>query len=128
MLLSARPDGVSLESMISRMDASGIERSFLIAAEVGTLHHPACYHVPCKLVVDAVQKYPDRFCGLAGVDPTEGMDSVHELHKLVTEYGFIGAHRQGRDVRPAPARPGAGDRRGQPLCHRRGRLHLGQAE
>jgi predicted TIM-barrel fold metal-dependent hydrolase len=85
-------DGVSLESMIARMDAAGIERSFLIAAKVGTLHHPACYHVPYKLVVDAVQKYPDRFCGLAGVDPTEGMDGVRELSKLVTEYGFIGAH------------------------------------
>jgi hypothetical protein len=48
--------------------------------------------VPYKLVVDAVQKYPDRFCGLAGVDPTEGMDGVRELSKLVTEYGFIGAH------------------------------------
>lgn len=51
-------DGVSLESMIKRMDAAGIERSFLIAAKVGSKHHPACYHVPHGLVVDAVQKYP----------------------------------------------------------------------
>ena len=85
-------DGISLEAMLARMDAAGIERSFLIAARVGVKHHPACYHVPYKLVADAVQKYPARFSGLAGVDPTEGMDGVRALEKAVREYGFIGAH------------------------------------
>jgi predicted TIM-barrel fold metal-dependent hydrolase len=85
-------DAVSLEGMIARMDASGIERSFLIAARVGVKHHPACYHVPYELVADAVQKYPDRFSGLAGVDPTEGMSGVRALEHAVREYGFIGAH------------------------------------
>lgn len=85
-------DGVSLEAMLARMDAAGIERSFLIAARVGVKHHPACYHVPYELVADAVQKYPARFSGLAGVDPTEGMDGVRALEKAVREYGFIGAH------------------------------------
>ena len=85
-------DGISLEAMLARMDAAGIERSFLIAARVGVKHHPACYHVPYELVADAVQKYPARFSGLAGVDPTEGMDGVRALEKAVREYGFIGAH------------------------------------
>jgi predicted TIM-barrel fold metal-dependent hydrolase len=85
-------DGVSLEEMIGRMDAAGIERSFLIAAKVGVKHHPACYQVPYALVADAVQKYPERFSGLAGIDPTEGMAGVRELERSVREYGFIGAH------------------------------------
>jgi predicted TIM-barrel fold metal-dependent hydrolase len=85
-------EGVSLEDMIRRMDEAGIERTMLIAAKVGPADHRACYHVPYKLVVDAVQKYPDRFLGLAGVDPTEGMRGVRELEMLVREYGFIGAH------------------------------------
>ncbi|MEO4040017.1 amidohydrolase family protein [Hoeflea sp. CAU 1731] len=85
-------EGVSLEEMIERMDEAGIEQSFLIAAKVGTLGHPSCYHVPYGLVADAVQKYPDRFLGLAGVDPTEGMAGVRELERAVREYGFIGAH------------------------------------
>lgn len=84
--------GVTLEAMLERMDRCNIERAFLIAAKVGALGHPACYHVPYKLVVDAVQKYPDRFHGLAGLDPTEGMRGVRELSHAVTEYGFIGAH------------------------------------
>ena len=85
-------DSISLEAMLARMDAAGIERSFLIAARVGIKHHPACYHVPYELVADAVQKYPERFSGLAGVDPTEGMAGVRALEKAVREYGFIGAH------------------------------------
>jgi uncharacterized protein len=84
--------GVSLDEMIARMDAAGIERAFLIAAKVGRLGIPACYHVDYKLVADAVQKHPDRFFGLAGLDPTEGMRGVRELERSVREYGFIGAH------------------------------------
>lgn len=85
-------EGISLDRMLSRMDEAGIERAMLIAAKVGQLGHPACYHVPHALVVDAVQAHPDRFYGLAGVDPTEGMTGVRELEHLVREYGFIGAH------------------------------------
>ena len=85
-------DSVSLEEMLRRMDAAGTERSFLIAARVGVKHHPACYHVPYQLVADAVQKYPARFSGLAGIDPTEGMAGVRALEHAVREYGFIGAH------------------------------------
>jgi hypothetical protein len=84
--------GMSLADMIARMDAAGIERAFLIAAKVGRLGIPACYHVDYRLVADAVQKHPDRFFGLAGLDPTEGMRGVRELERSVREYGFIGAH------------------------------------
>jgi hypothetical protein len=48
--------------------------------------------VDYRLVADAVQAHPDRFHGLAGLDPTEGMRGVRELARAVTEYGFIGAH------------------------------------
>jgi len=84
--------GISLESMLERMDEAGIEKALLIAAKVGSLGPRACYHVPYKIVADAVQRYPDRFRGLAGVDPTEGMHGVRELERAVREYGFIGAH------------------------------------
>lgn len=84
--------GVSHEEMLRRMDAAGIERSFLIAAKVGPLLHKSSYHVPYELVAEAVNRYPDRFYGLAGLDPTEGMDGVRQLEKAVREDGFIGAH------------------------------------
>jgi uncharacterized protein len=85
-------EGISLEEMLRRMDAAGIERAFLIAAKVGPLGHPSCYHLPYELVARAVSEYPQRFYGLAGVDPTEGMRGVRELERAVKDLGFIGAH------------------------------------
>jgi predicted TIM-barrel fold metal-dependent hydrolase len=84
--------GISLETMLERMDQAGIERAFLIAAKVGQLGHPACYHVPYKVVADAVARFPKRFYGLAGIDPTEGMNGVRALEQAVRGDGFIGAH------------------------------------
>lgn len=85
-------EGISLESMLERMDRAGIQRAFLIAAKVGPADHRACYHVPYRLVADAVEKYPDRFLALAGIDPTEGMKGVRALENAVRSDGFIGAH------------------------------------
>ncbi len=85
-------EGISLEEMIGRMDAAGIERAFLPAAKVGEQWHPAGYHVPYELVAEAVRRYPKRFSALAGLDPTEGMDGVRALERAVRDHGFIGAH------------------------------------
>ena len=83
---------ITHEEMLRRMDAAGIERAFLIASRVGRKGHPACYHMPYELVAEAVNQYPDRFHGLAGVDPYEGMRGVAELERAVRDHGFIGAH------------------------------------
>ncbi|WP_173932600.1 amidohydrolase family protein [Chelativorans sp. Marseille-P2723] len=92
MRVNVDMEGLSLPDMLARMDAAGIEKAFLVAAKVGQLGHPACYHVPYKLVADAVQAHPDRFLGIAGLDPTEGMAGVREFERAVREYGFIGGH------------------------------------
>ena len=84
--------GISLETMLERMDAAGTERAMLIAAKVGIRHHPSCYHVPYSVVRDAVRRHPDRIYAIAGLDPTEGMQGVRELERAVREDGFIGAH------------------------------------
>jgi predicted TIM-barrel fold metal-dependent hydrolase len=44
------------------------------------------------MVAAALKRHPDRFSGLAGLDPTEGMRGVRELERAVRELGFIGAH------------------------------------
>lgn len=84
--------GIPLDEMLRRMDAARIERAFLIAAKVGTAGHRACYHVPYHLVAAAVAAHPDRFSGLAGLDPTEGMAGVRALERAVQDHRFIGAH------------------------------------
>ena len=84
--------GFSLEEMLRRMDAADIEMSFLIANKSGQLGLPSSSHVPYEVVADAVKNYPDRFKGLAGIDPTEGMMGVRELERAISDLGFIGAH------------------------------------
>ena len=74
------------------MDAAAIEKAFLVATKAGSLGPPACYHLPYSLVADAVRRHPDRFYGLAGIDPTQGMKGVRELQAAVEDLGFVGAH------------------------------------
>jgi len=84
--------GITHEEMLRRMDEAGIEKAFLIAPKIGREGLSAAYHVPYQIVADAVKGHPDRFYGLAGIDPFEGMNGVRALEHAVTELGFIGAH------------------------------------
>ena len=84
--------GISLEEMIAAMDEANIQCAFLVAAKAGRKGLPGCYHMPAKVVADAVQKYPDRFLGLIGIDPFMGMEGVRALEDAVVNMGFIGAH------------------------------------
>jgi len=78
--------------MIEKMDRTGIEIALLAANKVGPLGTHHTWHLPYKMVADAVNKYPGRFRGLAGIDPTEGMRGVRELEYAVKNLGFVGAH------------------------------------
>lgn len=84
--------GLSLEAMIGRMDAAGIDRAFLIAPKTGRVGLPGCYHLPYEVVARAVERFPGRFHGLVGIDPFEGMAGVRALESAVRDHGFIGAH------------------------------------
>ena len=84
--------GMSLEDYIAKMDRAGIERSLLAAVRCGDLRVKGSTEVPYEIVADACRKYPNRFSGLAGIDPTRGIAGLRELDVAVKEYGFVGAH------------------------------------
>ncbi|MCS6946584.1 MAG: amidohydrolase family protein [Steroidobacteraceae bacterium] len=84
--------GVSLDEQLAQMAEAGIERAFLFAPKVGRKGLPGCFHLPYELVARAVEKYPGRFYGMAGIDPFEGMNGVRALEDAVRNMGFIGAH------------------------------------
>ena len=84
--------GLSLEEIIEKMEEAGIDKAFLIAARAGRVGLPGCYHMPYSVVADACAKYPERFYGLAGIDPFEGMDGVRAFEDAIKNMGFIGAH------------------------------------
>ena len=83
--------GLSLDEMLERMETAGIEKAFLIAAHAGRVGMPGCYHMPYEIVARACEEYPDRFYGLAGIDPFDGMEGVRAFEDAVQNMGFIGA-------------------------------------
>jgi predicted TIM-barrel fold metal-dependent hydrolase len=84
--------GLTLEQYIEKMDRAGIERSLLIAVRCGDLRVRGSTEIPYENVHAAVQRYPHRFSGLAGIDPTRGIAGLKELDRAVKEFGFVGAH------------------------------------
>jgi hypothetical protein len=84
--------GIPLDRFVDQMDEAGVEHALLIAVKAGPSYDPLSLRLDFRDVADAVEKYPDRFSGLAGVDPLEGMKGVKELENLVTNFGFVGAH------------------------------------
>ena len=89
--IELRP-GVPLETYLEKMDRARIQRSLLIAVRAGDLRIKGSFEIPYARVADICQRYPDRFSGLAGVDPTRGMQGLRDLEYAVKEYGFVGAH------------------------------------
>ncbi len=84
--------GLPLEALVEKLDRAGIERALLIATKAGPEHHPLSFRLPYEKVAELVQRYPTRFSGLAGIDPTEGMRGVRQLEYAVRQLGFVGAH------------------------------------
>jgi hypothetical protein len=84
--------GVSVGQYLRRMDRAGIERSLLIAVRCGDLRVSGSFEIPYEMVAKVCDRYPDRFSGLAGVDPTRGMQGLRDLEHAVRKLGFVGAH------------------------------------
>ncbi|MDT8320726.1 MAG: amidohydrolase family protein, partial [Xanthomonadales bacterium] len=84
--------GVSLEDYTAKMDRAGIARSLLIAVRAGDRRMAGSAEIPYEQVAEYCRARPDRFSGLAGIDPFRGMEGVRELEHAVRELGFVGAH------------------------------------
>ncbi|MBF6569557.1 MAG: amidohydrolase [Candidatus Binataceae bacterium] len=84
--------GVSIDQYLAKMDRAGIERSLLIAVRAGDLRVKGSFEIPYERVAQICREHPDRFSGLAGVDPSRGMQGLRDLEHAVREYGFVGAH------------------------------------
>jgi uncharacterized protein len=84
--------GVEVQDYIARMDRAGIERSLLLAVRAGDLMIRGSFEITYERVYEVCVRHPDRFSGLAGVDPTRGMAGLRELEVAVRDYGFVGAH------------------------------------
>ena len=84
--------GVPVEDYLAKMDRAGIERAFLVAVRAGDMAVRGSFEIAYARVREVCAAHPDRFSGLAGVDPFRGMQGLRDLETAVREYGFIGAH------------------------------------
>jgi predicted TIM-barrel fold metal-dependent hydrolase len=84
--------GVTIENYLARMDRAGIERSLLIAVRAGDMNVRGSFEIPYQRVADVCRQHPERFSGLAGIDPFRGMQGLRDLEWAVKTLGFVGAH------------------------------------
>lgn len=84
--------GVTIERYLAKMDRAGIERSLLIAVRAGDINVRGGFEIPYERVHEVCRQHPDRFSGLAGIDPFRGMQGLRDLERAVREFGFVGAH------------------------------------
>src|SRR5690606_10537550 len=82
-----RIKAVTVDYMLEKMDRAGVEHAFLIAVKAGSAMTTINRRIPYEVVAELCRKYPKRFSGLAGVDPTEGMAGLRELERGIKEYG-----------------------------------------
>ncbi|MGY9048277.1 hypothetical protein P775_24795 [Puniceibacterium antarcticum] len=84
--------GAGVDVLLDQMDRAGIERSFLIAVRAGDMRIRGSFEIPYARVAQICARHPDRFSGLAGIDPTRGMAGLRDLENAVRDMGFVGAH------------------------------------
>ena len=84
--------GVPIDVYLMKMDRAHIKRSLLIAVRAGDLNIKGSFEIPYARVAEVCGAYPDRFSGLAGIDPFRGMQGLRDLESAVHDHGFVGAH------------------------------------
>ncbi|MGQ9722062.1 MAG: amidohydrolase family protein [Candidatus Jordarchaeum sp.] len=79
--------GPKLEDEIKDMDEARVDKAVIVAIDAETVWG---YKVSNELVAEAVDQYPDRLIGFAGVDPRKGVLAVRELERAVKELDLKG--------------------------------------
>jgi predicted TIM-barrel fold metal-dependent hydrolase len=78
------PDGGTIEQMIAKMDALGIDRVCVTAhSSIGP-----DYVYGNDMVLDAITRHPDRVIGYVTVNPNYPEDMRHELDRCFAHPGF----------------------------------------
>ena len=83
--------GVDVDDYIRLMDEAGVEHSLLIAVRAGDRRMRGAFEIDYETVARWCDRHPTRFSGLAGVDPTRGMEQLRDLEHA-SRLGFVGVH------------------------------------
>jgi predicted TIM-barrel fold metal-dependent hydrolase len=82
-----------------------VDHSLLIAVRAGGRQMKYNIEIPYEQVAGYCRQMPERYSGLAGVDPFLGMEQLRDLEYAVKELGFVGAHSYPHWFRLAPDAP-----------------------
>jgi predicted TIM-barrel fold metal-dependent hydrolase len=81
------------DEFIARMDANNIRRVCMPSLKMMRWRtREMLADIPHEHIGALVSAHPDRFVGLAGINPISGMEGVRALERAVRDHGFKGAH------------------------------------
>jgi len=75
------------DALLAEMDEGGVTKALLVAED---FQETLGKKVPNEAIAAGVKRYPDRFLGLASVDPHKGKKAVEELVHAVKDLGMFG--------------------------------------
>ena len=79
------------DRLIQEMDEAGIDKTVILGLDYEFLFKgKVSYKYYNDYVANIVEEYPDRFIGLAGIDPRRGKEAIQELERCVEELGLKG--------------------------------------
>jgi uncharacterized protein len=84
-------EGVDADDYVRLMDEAGVDHSLLIAVRAGDRNWKGSFEIPYETVARWCDRHPTRFSGLAGADPSRGMEQLRDLERAA-ELGFVGVH------------------------------------
>ncbi len=74
-----RPLAMTIDEFIGQLEEMGVEKAVIFNLDEETPSGIA--GLPNDYYADIVRRYPDRFIGIAGIDPLKGMDAVREIRR-----------------------------------------------
>ncbi len=74
-----KPLSTPLEAFVRQLDEMGVEKAVIFNLDEET--PSGLKGLPNDYYADIVRRYPDRFIGIAGIDPLKGVDAVREIRR-----------------------------------------------
>ena len=77
--------GVELTDYVAMMDRARVECSLPVAVHAGDMRMKYSFAIPHERVAEYCERFPGRFDGLAGIDPSATMRGLRELEHAVSD-------------------------------------------
>jgi uncharacterized protein len=79
LLPKIKPLSTTMDIFVEQLDEMGVEKAVIFNLDEET--PSGLKGLPNDYYADIVRQYPDRFIGIAGIDPLKGMDAVREIRR-----------------------------------------------